>query len=345
MHASNSTMGKFFIKALAFLVVISLTSNVMGTLADRVAPLDDWRVGQQKRLSDLRTRSEQIEAITLGNSHGDAIEYSVLGIEGQSLAFSAADLFEIEKYAAYVADRLPNLRTAFIAISYYSFSRDNATFEPFRTRRIQYYSMVQTGTPIYGDLSNFVLGRLESYTHVMSVVRSDSWKGVWAGIIDDGPALNPFPYDGFTTESAWGTCSHYTAKQLETHARDISKRNVISSGQMAAFHFGLTQDSLDALARTIEELQSQDIRVILFTPTYYEIYNEYFMEQDAAMMEDMHQNIEELQQTYHVEYYDFSQDPEITNQADLFYNSDHLGNCGRQVFSAKLVDAMNAKPE
>src|SRR5687768_5271785 len=137
----SNAMRKFFVKALAFMVGISLMFNVTGSLADRVAPLEEWRAEHQQKVAKLQARGELIEAITLGNSHSDAIDYSVLGIEGQSLAFAAADLFEVEKYAMYLADGLPNLKTVFITISYYSFSRDNAAFEPFRTRRIGFYSM------------------------------------------------------------------------------------------------------------------------------------------------------------------------------------------------------------
>jgi predicted chitinase len=69
------------------------------------------------------------------------------------------------------------------------------------------------------------------------------------------------------------------------------------------------------------------------------------MEQGSSIAEDMKQSIEELQQIYHVEYYDFSQDPEITDQPELFYNSDHLGDCGKKVFSEKLLQAMNGNLE
>jgi hypothetical protein len=110
---------------------------------------------------------------------------------------------------------------------------------------------------------------------------------------------------------------------------------------MAAVHQGLEQDAFDALARTIERLLSKGIRVIFFTPTYYERYNAYFMEQGSSMYEDMKLRMDELQQTYRVEYYDFSSDPEITIHPELFYNSDHLGDCGHNVFTAKLLEAMN----
>lgn len=340
-----NAMQKFLIKAFAFVVGTALIFNLLGSFAEQIAPLDDWRAEHQQRSENLQERRTQIEAITLGNSHSDALDYSVLGVDGQSLAFAAADLFEVEKYAALMADRLPNLKTVFIAISYYSFSRDNATFEPFRTRRIRYYSMVPTWSPIQGDLSNFVLGRLESYTHTMSVIRSDSWLGVWEGLANEASSGDAFPFDGVVTTSAWGTCSHYTAEQLESHAQDIANRNVTSSNQMAAIHQDLEQDAFDTLARTIEQLQSNGIRVVLFTPTYYERYNAYFMEQGSTLYENMKLRMGELQQTQRVEYYDFSSDPDIASQPELFYNSDHLGDCGRKVFSTKLLEAMNADDE
>jgi hypothetical protein len=334
-------MQKFFVKAFALILGVSLILNLLGSLADRVAPLEGWRVEHQQRVENLDARRDQIEAITLGSSHSDAVDYSVLGMDGQSLAFAAADLFEVEKYAAYMSDRLPNLKAVFIAVSYYSFSRDNATFEPFRRLRIRYYSMIPAWSPIRGDISNFVLGRLESYAHVMSVVRSDGWEGVWLGLVDKEQATKPVQFDGVVTTSAWGTCSHYTAEQLESHAWDIANRNVTSSSQMAAIHQGLEQDAFEALARTIERLQSKGIRVVLITPTYYERYNIYFMEQGSYMYEDMRLRLGELQQIYQVEYYDFSTDPEIAVHPEFFYNSDHLGDCGRKVFTAKLLEAMN----
>ena len=332
-------MQKLFIKAVSFIVGLTIIFNLSGTLADQVAPLDDWRNGQKDRVASLQASRNLIEAITFGNSHSDSINYSVLGIEGQSLAFAAADLFEIEKYAASLENKLPGLKTVFITISYYSFSRDNATFEPFRTRRARFYSTIPTWSPIQGDLSIFLFGKLDAITHILSVVRSDSWQGVWASLTTGVPA-DPFPYDGIRTDSVWGKCSHYTEEQLENHAKEIAQRNVSSSRQMADAHSGLIQDASDALARTIERFQSKGIRVVLFTPTYHQKYNAYFADQGSDIIEDMRQTVYALQQTYHVEYYDFSNDSEIMIHPELFYNSDHLSECGTTVFTKKLLDLM-----
>ncbi len=335
-------MQKLFIKAFSFLIGLTIIFNLIGTLADEVAPLDDWRNEHQAKVANLQVKRDRIEAVTLGNSHSDSINYSVLEIEGQSLAFAAADLFEIESYGISLENKLPTLKTVFITISYYSFSRDNATFEPFRTRRIGFYSMAPTWSPIHGDLLIFLLGKLDAITHIMSVVRSDSWKGVWIGLANDTPAVDSFPYDGVRTDSVWGDCFHYTEEQLETHAKEIARRNVSSSRQMANAHPGLVQDASDALARTIERFHSRGIQVILFTPPYYQKYNLFFAEQGSDIIEDMRRTVYNLQQSYHVKYYDFSGDSDITIYPDLFYNSDHLSECGTRVFTKKLLDVMRA---
>jgi hypothetical protein len=151
---------------------------------------------------------------------------------------------------------------------------------------------------------------------------------------------DPFPYDGIHTGSRWGECSHYTEAQLETHAKEIATRNVSSSRQMANAHSGLERDASAALSRTIERFQSRGIRVILFTPTYYQKYNELFAEQGSDILEGMRRTVYNLQQSYRVEYYDFSDDSEIMTYPELFYNSDHLSECGTRVFTQKLLDVM-----
>jgi hypothetical protein len=333
-------MQKLFLKAVFFIVGLSLILKPLGTLAERVAPLEDWRMEYEQAEANLNARNEQIEAITLGNSHAGAVDYSVLGVDGQSMAFAAADLFEIEKIVVSLDHKLPNLNTAFITISPYSFSRDNGKFESLRSRRVSFYSIFPVWSPIEGDLSNFLMGKVDSYTRIMDVVRSDSWKGVWPRLLASTPPPDPYPYDGIHTTSVWGDCFHYTAKQLDDHAWEIAGRNVSSSVQMANAHPNLEQDAFNALSSTIERLQSRGVRVILLTPVYYEKYNMYFVELGSQIAENKRQMIDRLQQIYKVENYDFSNDPLLSAHPELFYNSDHLSECGNRVFTEKLLEAM-----
>jgi hypothetical protein len=102
---------------------------------------------QHERAASLLGNRERMEAVTLGNSHSDSINYSALGIERLSRALPAADLFGVERYAAYLNNELPALKTVFIAVSYYSFSWDNATIEPCRERRMAFIRLFPLGIP------------------------------------------------------------------------------------------------------------------------------------------------------------------------------------------------------
>jgi hypothetical protein len=321
-------MRKFFLKVIFFVVGTSLILNPLGTLAVRVAPLDEWHMDYREMRANLKAKNEQIEAITLGNSHAGSIDYSVLGMEGQTISFAAADLFEIEKIVLFLDDKLPNLNTAFITISLYSFSRDNGKLESLRSRRVNFYSIFPVWSPIEDDLSNFLMGKVDTYTHVMDVVRSDSWRGVWPRLLDNTPPVDPYAYDGIRTSSIWGDCTHYTAEQLDAHASNIARRNVSSSIEMANAYPGLEQNAFDALSRTIEQLQARGIRVILYTPAYYEKYNTYFAEEGVYLVDNMKLAVDKLQQAYGVAYYDFSNDPGLSTHPELFYNSDHMSECG-----------------
>lgn len=336
-------MKSFSLKALFFILVLSLILNQLGTLADHVAPLEDWRVEYEDVEENLQARNESIKAVTLGNSHAGAIDYSVLEFEGQSMAFAAADLFEIEKIVQTLDHKLPQLNMAFVTISPYSFSRDNAKFKALQLRRISFYSIFPVWSPIQDDWYNFLKGKVDTYTRVMSVVRSDNWEGVWPNLLTNDTPKEIFPYDGVHTLTIWGECSHYTAEQLDTHAQEIAWRNVSSSIQMSSAHSGLQEDAFMALARTIEHLQSRDVQVILYTPTYYDKYNLYFADGGAPITEHMKQAISRLQQIYEVEYYDFSDDLELSTQPELFYNSDHLNDCGAKAMSKKLLESLGGK--
>ncbi len=333
-------MRRFFLKALFFVLGISLLLNLLGTLADRKAPLEDWRQYYEENLANLKARNDSIDAITLGSSHADSIDYQAMGIDGQSMALAAADLFEIEKTVQSLDHQLPHLNTVFITISYFTFSWDTSVDQYLRPRRIGFYSELPIWSPIHDDLSNFLLGKLDAYTHVLRVVRSDNWKEVWPELLPGAPPADPFPSDTVRTSSAWGECNHYTEEQLVAHADDIANKYVVTSTQMAYAHPNLEQDSYAALARTIEHLQSRGIRVVLYTPAYYDEYTKVFSKDGADMVDRMKQSVHKLQETYGLEYYDFSTNPNIITHPELFYNSDHVSDCGSRVVSEMLLQQM-----
>jgi hypothetical protein len=317
--------------------------NALGAFADRVAPKDVWQVKEQAQYTSLMNRRNQIQAITLGNSHSEAIDFNVFGIEGQSLARAAADLFEVERYIATVADKLPSLQMVFVTLSYYSFSRDNSTLDNMRIRRIALYAMLPTWLPVEGDGHNLLLGKLHVYSRIMSVARPDNWYNVLHRIpkfsfMDDLSQSSP-QSAGVSTVTPWGECAHFTTSELERHGREMASKNVTSSRAMDKAHPGLQDHAFMALVETIERLQTNGIRVILFTPPYYEVYTANFTDQASDIIDQMHWMVNRLRRKYQVEYYDFSNDPKLITRPELFFNSDHLNDCGSKAFSERLLRA------
>ena len=93
-------MQKFFIRALAFLIGLSRHFQRLQVLWQ--TGLLRWMIGERRvstAVENLQARRDQYRSRSHLETHTlICLDYSVLGIEGQSLAFAAADLFEIEKY-------------------------------------------------------------------------------------------------------------------------------------------------------------------------------------------------------------------------------------------------------
>lgn len=336
-------MRQFLLKTAVFVLGLIILLNLLGTFADEIAPIGDEFIYAEQDYRNLLERREQIQAISIGNSHSAAVNFDELGIQGQVLTRAGADLFEVDRYIRSITNRLPGLKTVFISLSYYSFSRDNATMANMKTLRIQLYTMLPVWMPIKGDGNNLVLGKLDRISQLLSVVRSDHWQNIispetgLANLFDESAEL-----DRVSVEPTQETCTYLTEGEMENHAQEIAGKNVNSTRRMASLHPGLEEDSLEILAKTIEYLQKRDIEVVLYTPPYYEAYTTHFMERGSDIAEHMHQAVAQLQEKYHVEYYDFSAEPDMISIPELFFNSDHVNECGGKAFSARLGQAMQA---
>ena len=316
----------------------------VGYVGNKIAPVDDWDLEEQRAYATLLKSKDRIQAISLGNSHSDAIDLTLIGLEGRSLARAAADLFEVERYVASVADKLTALRTVFVTLSFYSFSRDNSKLESLRMRRINLYAMLTEWVPVTNDARNMVLGKMHAYTGLLSVARPDNWRKVLSRPSEvnaaEDLALEGSQSNRISSVTKWGECRHLAQNMLDEHARETARKNVESSRAMAEKHVDLPQDAFKTLAATIERLQDKGVRVILWTPPYYKSYRDDFFRRAPDLIEYMHRASSRLREKYHVEYYDFSADAELISRAELFYNSDHVNDCGRKAVSVRLMHAM-----
>lgn len=333
-------MRRLLLKMTFFVLGLWLLLNILGYVADRIAPLSVWYERAEKDYTNLIKQKDTIQAVSLGNSHSEAIDFDTLGVRGQTLARAGADLLEVERYAASVVDSLPGLETVFITLPYYAFSWDNSTRNNTQILRIELYAMLPIWKAVEGDGGNLVLGKLHRVTRLMSVARPDHWHDVIYSEVDFSTLFSNSPeFDAVSVETS-KSCPHLTPVEQERHAQEIAGKNVASSRAMANTRQGLSEDAFEALADTVEHLQGKGVRVILYTPPYYEAYTTHFVDQGSDIIVQMHQAVRRLQEEYQVEYYDFSKDPNLTTQYELFVNSDHLNDCGAKAFSERLLQAM-----
>jgi hypothetical protein len=333
-------MKRFIFRSACFVLGFWVISNSLASLADRIAPMNVYARSEADRLNSLMADRATVEAIALGNSHGDSIDFDAFGIDGQRLARGGTDLFEVSLYAESVVPLLPKLRSVFIAISYFSFARDNVLSEDTRNLRIELYALLPTWTPVRGDTDMFLLGKMHRYFQVMSIVRPDNWHNIFESGLADDPEAEDLPVPPLKSATPWGECLHYTGSQLDAIGNDIGYRAASNHLRILDLDPLVQVRSYEALAQTIEMLKNRGIRVILFTPPYYVSYNQRFNEIAPGMIQNMNQAVENLQTQFDIEYYNAASVPQFSNHIELFFNSDHLNECGMRSFAEYLQKEM-----
>lgn len=323
------------LKTSAFLAIAILLLHGLARLAEQWAP-DGTLFFLQVDDSNVKTllrHAHEAEAIALGSSHGDDVDFSEMDYRGYQLSRAWGDIFETQYYLDYFVPRLPNLKVVLIAMSYFSFDWDNAASQRLNVRREQLYRAVGAWSPIPGDTALFVRAKATELVPVKSILREDNWQQIVYALLS-----------GERPESALETltddCSPLTVEDLTRHAEIRAGEQIQMASDIAQTHQHVRMDTFKTLAETVRELQEKEIRVVLFTPPYYEAYTRVYQEEDPETIAFMKDRLAFLQRTYDVEYYDFSQDARFVGDHTLFKDSDHLNSCGRELFSRMLNDQL-----
>lgn len=329
-------MVKLVVKGVLFLLGFSLLVNVFATLAQSVDPdgKTQFLTVDKERVSDLLLNANEAEAIVVGNSHGDDIILAYVNYdEGYQLSRAWGDLFEIEYYLRYFVPRLPNLKVVFIPVSYFTFSWDNASVENLTIRRSNMYSAVPSWRFVEGDAAHFINGRFSELLPISTIFREDNWKGVFYRL--PGRFTDAEPITAHTDD-----CFSPRIEELVQQAEQRAQQQFEIGNEISRNRPTVQQDTLEKASEIIEYLQSRGIRVIFFTPPYYEAYTAAYQRINPQAIPMLYENMQKLQQLHGVEYYDFSTNPDFAGNHQLFKDSDHLNFCGAQRFSTTLEHQM-----
>lgn len=331
-------MSKLVVKGVVFLLGFFLIVNLLATIAQSVDPdgKTQFLTVDKERVSVLLTNANKAEAVVVGNSHGDDIILSYVNYdEGYQLSRAWGDLFEIEYYLYYFVPRLPNLKVVFIPVSYFTFSWDNASVENLTIRRKNMYSTVPSWRFVEGDMVNFINGRFNELIPISTIVREDNWKGVFYHLLDRSTDTEPIKANS-------DDCFSPQIEDLVHQGEQRAQQQVEIGNEISSKRPTVQQDAFEKASEIIEYLQGRGIRVIFFTPPYYEAYTTAYQRINPQAIPTLYETMQKLQQLYSVEYYDFSTSPDFVGNHQLFKDSDHLNFCGAQRFSTSLEHQMIA---
>lgn len=343
-------MRKFLLKAIAFLTGVILITHLLAGVAKELDPPDGlpYRIAEGDRNARLLAADlTMIDAIAVGNSHSDSLDFATLDLNGEQLNRAGGDLFEANYYVQNFLPKMPAVDTAFIAVSYFALQRNNVSWEGTRLRRIYLYTSLPFWRFIPGDFATFVVGRIDSMLPVKDLVRGDSWEGVLQAFAHNGlqfiVASNAVKADGGPDMSI-GECQHMSQDRIMADAETAANTHVSFSQEMIARHADLESETVQVLSGMIESLQARDVRVVLHTPPYPNRYTDVYENIDKDSMLRQKAVVSTLARHYGVEYYDFSTDEEIVFRTDLFRNGDHLNRCGARLYSQKLRSMLDGTP-
>jgi hypothetical protein len=291
------------------------------------AMLEDWHV--ERDLQAARAAPGTIRALVLGNSHArESIDPMALG--GGVIVFGMPfnDLAEVEYQVRTVAPELPDLEVVYLAVSYFSFHWSNDGDNILLNARRVFHALNPSWHPINRDVTSLARGKL------YWVARPDRWKRVVLGKLTGRTTYEQEEDQRLALVSAPRADSVLLA--------DAEQRTANFQGhedRMMRREPGLPERNYRRLASTIEFLHERGVRVVLFTPPYYEPYRVEY--RGRASRAEQRRLLDRVIREHRVEYYDFSEHP-MGDDARWWTDSDHMNPAGRAHFTPLLVEATSA---
>jgi hypothetical protein len=226
-------------------------------------------------------------------------------------------LFNTENIGAIEKNKLG---PAYIEIKNRSLERSSIRKELYNS--VNYFNWIK------GDLELFIESKISR------LIRRDGWRKIFTSMIKEKKVKSITTFDKFGQGNAERFFEYLSADSLCFTAEHIDvPRYIAVTKVMQEYNENVLDDSYNALISIIEFLKSNNTELVLYTPPYSQCFNKYF---DKEYINIMNKIINDIQQKYNIEYFDFSNDSTISKDNTLFFNSDHLNRAGAKVFSQKL---------
>ncbi|TVP48696.1 MAG: hypothetical protein EA350_03050 [Gemmatimonadales bacterium] len=312
------------LQAAAFLLVGAVLWMGLEGLS-RAHPPTGWDQVLLDRMDTVVSAPDSVRVLVIGNSHAGAIDPDDLDRGSVALPFPWNDLAEAEHQVRTLVPRLPELRVALVAVSFFTFhwANDDLESESLLDSRERFHAVSPGWGTVEGDLESLLRGK--SYW----IVRPDHWLGVASGLASElGGGSDDAGDDGFRDEVRPDSA-------LARHAGERVTTTVRRKREMIAQNPDLPRENHERLVGIIDELQGAGVCVVLFTPPYHWRYLELY--EAAPSLAEMRALTSGLSDSLGVPWLDYSHHP-MSREPIWFADSDHLNIHGDSHFTGILME-------
>ncbi len=278
-------------------------------------------------------KASQIQAITVGNSHSIAIDFNTLDLQGYHLWQPASDIFEADFMLESWLPKLPMVKTVLFVASYDLFYARNIDSPSASEKHRVLYSQTPSWLVMNNDLGNFVIGKLNRVVPILHISRPDHWRRVVFNVGTNGLSDFPRAEDGQLLRPSYINCNYLSVEEMNELAEYRGNR---IKKQLATVKPGTTVETYRTIGEIVNYLKARNIRIVFYTPPYHDLFNQLYQ---GHLESDFLNTMDQLQEEYRVEYYNFSKDSAFRDSR-FFKDIHHMNLCGAKGFSTIMNDIL-----
>lgn len=309
-------MKKFIKKVSLYCLTIILVISVVNVWYKRNASIiDDDYTEKFKHVP------KYVQICNFGSSHGKW-DYNYEDIEKEYFCFNfglgSQSLSYDYALMSYYGDRIEKGTVVLINISYFSLFGENEELrDDFQSKNKRYYKILPNTLIKNYDYKTSI------YVKWLPCLASDNLLRV----------LFNTPVN--KTDSLWDRVT--TVEEVEENCYRRYLEHVAVNVDEEGNHI-VNEAEVQALEDMIKFLQEKNAIPILVTPPYTDLYKETIKQNDDSFYDEFLGLIEEIEEKYGVDYYDYSDDERFCFNYTLFMDQDHMNRRGARLYTNMLFE-------
>jgi len=324
--ASVTLLRRLIGHGIVFLLLGLLIAVLLRDWSERISP--DWPRGRD-RIVLLRQQQHDVEALALGNSQSQAIDFQALGLSGFHLWLEGTDPEEAAYTLRVFRPGLPRLKRIYFPLSLgYSRHIDSRNEGNRAVRNLVYYQTLcfdPWSPAMTGDWKNWLAAWFRP------IARKDRWRA----ILTTGGGTSPDKASLANDGKYWTTGVNWRPPQPDARQRNLKAMSLIP-------YF----NSCDAACRDQNWAHLLDfvftasrlgLEVVLYTPPYSQTYIETIKQEAPEILAETRAWGQRLAREPGVRYYDFADYSPIGGNPAHFGDEVHLNPKGALLFSTLLA--------